>query len=369
MPQKKILFYHPIFLDGGVEKTNLLISEKLSKKYQILFVSNYFSNKFNSDIKKIGIKRIKLKAKRTILSFFELSRIIKKNKPDLIFSLQMHANVTVLLMNFLLFYNKLKIICCERLSPQSYNGKIKGKIILFLSKFFYKYSKKIICNSKDLSKEISNFSNLNNVTFIYNPTLKQNFKLLSKKFKLTKHPFKKKNRKIIISIGRLDDNKNQLMLLKAINSIKEKLSLNIVMIGEGKNKKSLENYAKKIGFKDNLYILNFKKNPYPYLLNSDLKVLTSNFEGLPNVLIEAMALNVPIISTNSPTGPREILLNGRAGFLIKRNDHKSLSDKIKLFLENPEIFKKKKIYYKKSLERFSPEKSLKQYIDIVDSII
>ena len=103
MPQKKILFYHPIFLDGGVEKTNLLISEKLSKKYQILFVSNYFSNKFNSDIKKIGIKRIKLKAKRTILSFFELSRIIKKNKPDLIFSLQMHANVTVLLMNFLLF--------------------------------------------------------------------------------------------------------------------------------------------------------------------------------------------------------------------------------------------------------------------------
>ena len=172
----------------------------------------------------------------------------------------MHANVTVLLMNFLLFYNKLKIICCERLSPQSYNGKIKGKIILFLSKFFYKYSKKIICNSKDLSKEISNFSNLNNVTFIYNPTLKQNFKLLSKKFKLTKHPFKKKNRKIIISIGRLDDNKNQLMLLKAINSIKEKLSLNIVMIGEGKNKKSLENYAKKIGFKDNLYILNFKKS-------------------------------------------------------------------------------------------------------------
>ena len=122
------------------------------------------------------------------------------------------------------------------------------------------------------------------------------------------------------------------------------------MIGEGKNKKSLENYAKKIGFKDNLYILNFKKNPYPYLLNSDLKVLTSNFEGLPNVLIEAMALNVPIISTNSPTGPREILLNGKAGFLIKRNDHKSLSDKIKLFLENPEIFKKK-IYYKKKFRK------------------
>ena len=110
MSQKKILFYHPIFLDGGVEKTNILISEKLSKKYRILFASNYFSNKFDVDIKRIGIKKIKLKAKKTILSFFELSKIIKKNKPDLIFSLQMHANVTLLLLNFLLFFNKLKII-------------------------------------------------------------------------------------------------------------------------------------------------------------------------------------------------------------------------------------------------------------------
>ena len=80
-----------------------------------------------------------------------------------------------------------------------------------------------------------------------------------------------------------------------------------------------------------MYIYNFKKNPFPYLLNSDLKILTSNFEGLPNVLIEAMALNIPIISTNSPTGPREILMDGKAGFLVKRNDHVSLSKKIKLF--------------------------------------
>ena len=82
-----------------------------------------------------------------------------------------------------------------------------------------------------------------------------------------------------------------------------------------------------------------------------------------------MALDVPIISTNSPTGPREILLNGKAGFLIKRNDHKSLSKKIRLFLQDPKIFKQKKLFYKKSLKRFSSEKSLKKYIDIVDKII
>lgn len=367
--QKKILFYHPIFLDGGVEKTNLLISESLSKKYEVLFASNYFSNKFDTDIKRIGIKKIKLKAERTILSFFELSKIIRKNNPDLIFSLQMHANVTILFMNFLLFFNKLKIVCCERLSPQSYENNFKGKIIILLAKFLYKFAKKIICNSGDLAKEIKSLSKSNNVTFVYNPTLKQNFKKLSKKFKLNQYPFKKKNKKIIISIGRLDNNKNHLMILKAINFLKEKKKFVIVIIGEGKNKKLLIDYAKEIGFRKNLYIFNFKKNPYPYLVNSDLKILTSNFEGLPNVLIEAMALDVPIISTNSPTGPREILLNGKAGFLIKRNDHKSLSKKIRLFLQDPKIFIQKKLFYKKSLKRFSPEKSLKKYINIVDKII
>ena len=159
------------------------------------------------------------------------------------------------------------------------------------------------------------------------------------------------------------------MLLRAINILKDKKNLDIVLIGDGKKKNYLIEYGKKIGINNNLYIYNFQKNPFPYLLNSDLKILTSNFEGLPNVLIEAMALNIPIISTNSPTGPREILLNGKAGFLIKKNDHVSLSKKIKLFLENPQVFKKKKLYYKDSLKRFSYEKSLKSYVKIVENII
>lgn len=371
MSQKKILFYHPLFLDGGVEKTNLLISEKLSKQYKILFVSNYFSKKFNSDIKRIGIKKIRLRSKRTFFSFFELSKVIKKNNPDLIFSLQMHANVTVLMINFFLFFNTLKVICCERLSPQSYKKKLKGTLITTLAKVFYRYSKKIICNSKDLASEIKNLSKSKNVTYIYNPTLKNNFKALSKKFVLNENPFKQKNKKKIISVGRLDDNKNHMMLLKAINLLKQKQKQKIcvIIIGEGKNKNILKNYAKKIKIPKNFYIFDFKKNPYPYFLNSDLKVLTSHFEGLPNVLIEAMVLKIPIISTNSPTGPREILLNGKAGFLVKRNDYKSLSKKIELFLKNPRIFQKKKKYYKTSLKRFSPKKSLGQYMNIVHSII
>ena len=174
MNRKKILFYHPKFSDGGAEKTNLLVSEELSKNYEIIFLSNSFSNKFNDEIKKIGIKKIILKSNRTITSFFEISKIIKKINPEIIFSVQMHANVLMLLINLFLFKNNLKILCCERLSPQSYHGNLKGKIILILANLLYQNARKIICNSKSLANEIKKLTKAKNITHIYNPTLKQN---------------------------------------------------------------------------------------------------------------------------------------------------------------------------------------------------
>ena len=184
-----------MFSDGGAEKTNLLVSEELSKNYEIIFLSNSFSNKFKDDIKKIGIKKIVLKSNRTITSFFEISKIIKKIKPEIIFSVQMHANVLMLLINLFLFNNNLKILCCERLSPQSYRGSIKGKIIIFLAKILYKYADKIICNSKGLSDEIKELSNSKNITHIYNPTLKNDFKKLAYKNKVNEKPFLNKKKK------------------------------------------------------------------------------------------------------------------------------------------------------------------------------
>ena len=370
MPKKKILFYHPFFNDGGVEKTNLLISEKLVKKYEVFFVSNYYSNKFDNDFKRIGIKKIKLNSKRTLFSFFELSKIFKKLKPDIIIPIQMPANVLVLAINKFLFNNTLKVVCCERLSKEKFKHTfIKGKIIIFLANLLYKNAKKIICNSKDLANEFKNISKKRNVVFIYNPTLKLNHQKLSKEFIIKEKPFYNKNKPILFSLGRLDEVKNQMMLLKAFNELKKKIRCDIVLMGEGKAKKQLIEYAKENNFNKNLYIFNFKKNPFPYLLKSDLFILTSNYEGLPNVLIESMSLNKPIISTNSPTGPREILLNGKAGFLVKKNDHIDLSKKIKLFFNNRKVFIKKKKFYQKSLSRFSAEESLNKYNKIIEKLI
>ena len=126
---------------------------------------------------------------------------------------------------------------------------------------------------------------------------------------------------------------------------------------------------KKIIFKKNLFIYNFQKNPYPYLLRSDIFILSSRTEGLPNVLIEALVLKKFVISTKCPTGPKEILLNGKAGLLVNVNDHIDLSNKIKIYFNKPEIVKKKKTFIKKSLIQFSPNKSLNRYQEVVNNLL
>ena len=367
--KKKIIFYHPNFDDGGVEKTNLRISEKLSKRYDIFFLSHSFSNKFNKEIKRIGIKKILIPSKRAIFAFMKIVRFYKKTKPDLIFSIQTHANVISLILNMFFFQNKLKVICCERISIKRYKWNLKGRFIIILAKLIYRYSKLVICNSKELSKEFKALSKNLKVVHIYNPTLNSNFNLLSKKFKIKTKPFIKKKKPILFSLGRLDYNKNNIMLLRAYNKIKDKIRCNIVLMGDGNEKNMLLDYAKKNNFEKSLFIFSFKKNPYPYLLKSDILILTSRTEGLPNVLIEALALKKFVISTKCPTGPKEILLNGKAGFLVNNDDYVDLANKIRIYFQKPEIIKKKKKYIKKSLLQFSPVKSLNKYQEIVDNII
>ena len=109
-------------------------------------------------------------------------------------------------------------------------------------------------------------------------------------------------------------------------------------------------------------------NPYPYIKKADLFILSSNFEGLPNVLLEAITLNTFVISSNCPTGPSEILDNGKGGLLFKVGDYNELSKKIIFFINNKKINNKKLLFAKKRLERFDYYKNLFKYKKILETI-
>ena len=155
------------------------------------------------------------------------------------------------------------------------------------------------------------------------------------------------------------------------NKIKDKIKCNIVLMGDGNQKKMLFDYAKKNNFEKNLFIFGFQKNPYPYLNKADFFILSSKYEGLPNVLLEAQFLKKPIISSNCPTGPREILINGKAGFLFDVGNINQLEKKI-IFIsqkKNLKLLKLKCNLGFKSMVRFDYDVNMKKYYQLVNRFL
>ena len=158
-------------------------------------------------------------------------------------------------------------------------------------------------------------------------------------------------------------------ILKALNEIKNKISVRLLLIGQGIEQNKYLNYIKKNSLSGIVSILNFQTNPFKYIKHSDIFILTSKFEGLPNVLLEAMALKKSIISTNCPTGPREILSNGKFGFLIQIGDYKKLAKIILNYKNNGSTNRLKISKGYQSLDRFNFVKNCQEYHKIVNNLL
>ena len=355
----------PSIEGGGVEKNLFLISNYLSKELNnitLITSSKQYKNKFKK-IKYVtpylNLSNYGRKIKY-LFCLYELIKLIIWKRETLILSFQ--ANVYCILVAK--FFNS-KIIVRSNSSP---SGWSKNFFKRKLFKLILGFADTIIVNSKDFKMEFKKQFNLNTV-MIYNPLNKDEIINLSKK-KINFSFFNKRKKSLkIINIGRMTEQKNQLMLLKAVNILKKKIKIRLLLIGRGVLRNNLELFIKRNNLNKIVKIINFKKNPFPYLKKSDLFVLTSNFEGLPNVLLEAATLKKFIISTNCPTGPKEILENGKNGILVKMNDYNNLSEKINFFYKNKKEFVKKINYNFKSLDRFNYYKRLEEYKNEVNKLL
>ena len=185
------------------------------------------------------------------------------------------------------------------------------------------------------------------------------------KTKISKKIFKIKNSLKLINVARFTEQKNHLLLLNALNDIKYKLNFELLLIGYGPEKKMLINFIKKNKLMKKIKILNYEDNPYKFMRLSDVFILTSNFEGLPNVILEALCLKKIVISTNCPTGPKEILDNGAYGSLIKVNDRENLSKTILEINQSKKRYQKIANHGYKSLNRFSFSKNMNKYLTLI----
>jgi len=356
--KKNIVFFIPSIEGGGVEKNFFLITNYLSKKYKKIFIvtaDTKYKKIFNKNIFLICPKSTKWEKKsRIIKTFISIFLLIKYFKTKELIIISFQSNVSSILVSKIFGY---KIIIRLNTSLKKY---INSSIKKYFYKFFYNLADEVIVNSNYFKNEIKKFLNLKSI-LIYN--LSQN----SEKRKMIKY-FKNFNGLKILNIGRLTDQKDQITLLKSLKLLLIKnVSFKCCIIGSGVNKMLLKNYINSEKLNNSVKLLGYKKEAENYLPSSDLFVLTSKFEGSPNVLIEAQSKNVPIISSDCPTGPKEILLNGKLGDLFKVGDYKKLFFLIQDFLKNKKKLINKSRKAKKYLKRFNLNSNCEKYNKIISN--
>ena len=251
-------------------------------------------------------------------------------------------------------------------SNSSHKGWTKNFAKQIIFKIFFKFAEKIIVNSKDFKKEIDKEFNVKSVA-IYNPLNINEIKKKSKE-KVNINFFKNRDTLKIINIARFTDQKDHLTLLKAFREVTKTIKVELLIMGYGTNKKMINNFILNNNLKKTVKVIPFQTNPYKYLKQSDLLVLTSLYEGLPNVLLEAMTLKKFIISSNCPTGPKEILQNGKFGMLFKVKNFKQLEKKIIEFNNKKKFYQRKIRAAYTSLERFEMSKNCNKYLELINKL-
>jgi glycosyltransferase involved in cell wall biosynthesis len=363
--KKKVLIFMPSIEDGGVEKNLFLVSNFLIKKFKkiaLITISKKYKKKFHKSIKFISLSLdINNKYGRKFKYFLALILLFKeilKDRNLIVFSFQ--ANIYCIIVCKLF---GVKVIARSNSAPEGWS---KNWLKYSIYKIVLNLADKVMVNSKEFKKDLKKKFNVNAIC-IYNPLNTEEIIQKSKKKVLS--IFKSKKKLKILNIGRFTEQKDQITLLKSLNNLKKNLEYEAVLIGSGILKNNLNKYVKENNLIDNIKLLNFVDNPYNLLKQTDIFILSSRYEGLPNVLLEALVLHKFIISSDCPTGPKEILLNGKGGLLFKTGSHNDLTKKILYYSKNKSKCEKLLKVAVKNLNRFNYQKNLMKYYNLVNSFL
>jgi len=299
---------------GGAERVVSNLLNLWVEKYDcyLILIHNYKFYKIDNRIKIISLNEPKelsgfVKFARLPILAYKLSQIIKEYKFDKVISFLTRANYINVLSNI---YVKHQVIISERSTPSlQYQNGINGKINKFLIKMLYPKAALCLSNSHGNMLDLKNNFNVSKLTYIHNPFNLATIEDMSKEeIKI------KKKRFTFVTVGRLNHGKNHKLILDAIKDI----DADLWIIGDGKLKGELEKQIQELQLESKVMLLGKKENPFAYLAKADCFVFASNYEGFPNVLVEALACGLSIISTDFQSGSREILApNSNINFQLK----------------------------------------------------
>lgn len=331
----RVALYLRSLLDTGIDTRMLNLSQGLIERgIDVDFVLNTSKEKDLLRVPKEA-KIVDLKQAKLLKGLPLLINYLKQEKPTAILSAQ-HFTNEVLLLAKLLSKASTRFVVSEgnTISSEWQNkAKLKERLTPLLVKLLYPQADAIIGNSIGVAKDIAKVTGLppERINVVYNPTITS--KVIKKSQEEINHSwFKEGELPVVLGVGRLNVQKDFGTLIKAFAQVRQNYPCRLMILGNGAERQNLNNLVKELGLENHVEIPGFADNPYKYMKQAKVFVLSSAWEGLPNVLIEAMAVGTPVVATNCPSGPEEILDNGKYGKLIPVGDVDKMAEATKSVL-------------------------------------
>ncbi len=350
---KKIIFIIPTLTKGGAERVVSLLSqefERIGYKVKIVIFNNKVEYEYGGEIVNINTPASSnyfVKLLRLFQRTVRLKRIFRKENPDYIFSFMESANFPSILTG------KDVVVSIRNNPNKNYSWLQK-----IFARFLYKFSnvKKIVAVSRGIEKILNRDYKLDNTTTIYNPVV------INDKYKIQEDL--SRYQPYILSVGRLEKQKNFEILIKAYSKTKAKKEAKLLIVGEGSQREKLEKLINDLNLEGKVLLPGKKDNTRDYYLQSEIYVLSSRYEGFPNILIEALSNKCTCIATNCETGPSEIIKSGFNGLLVENENKDALAKAIDRLYFDEELKNKFKNNAQKSIEHLKLEEIAKKWLRI-----
>lgn len=364
----KILFVISSLSSGGAERTLSLIANKLAENgYEIHILTLCKSELFYeiaNNIKLINLDLCGISTNffqtllRTVKMVKSIRSTIKKISPNVSVGFMDTTNILLLLAGA---GQKSKILITEHLDNKFTNVSSKQKI---LQRFLYPFATALISVSKGIDENFS-FLPLSSRNIINNPVEKD---ILAKSDKNIDNINLEKYGKFIIAVGRLERQKRFDTLIASFLPLKDK-GISLLIFGDGALKNELQLLINHLSLNNTVFLMGRVKNPYYFMKRAQFLVMSSEFEGFGNVLIEAMACGCPCISFDCPSGPGEIITNGINGFLVENQDKEELTKAMQKLIENPQLREDLAKASQKVQKQYALEKIIGQWETVLHRVI
>lgn len=333
---RRISFFLPALYGGGAERVtvNLLkgmVQQGVACDLVLASAEGPYLNQVPAQVRVVD-----LAAGRVIKAILPLSKYLQQEQPQALVSHLNHANVVAILAKELV-KTQTRLVVVEHNTLSVDRGKVwRGKLIPPLMKLLYPRADRVICVSQGVAQDLQTYLQMapEKISVIYNPVVDD--VLLAKASEPLEHPwFDRDAPPVFLGVGRLSAQKDFLTLIQAFALLRKKQFARLMILGEGENRSELETAIATLGIHEDVALPGFVVNPYAYMSRASAFVLSSRWEGLPTVLIEALACGCRVVATDCPSGAKEILAAGVYGTLVSVGDVVEMSQAMQQMLDNP----------------------------------